>query len=135
MKQLLLLMTICCVTLLANPIISNAQEWPAGVIGGLQHAGAVHFYMQPGTLNVTLYKRNSAGTGSADRTMKAFFVRAGRHGFKQTDFAFCTIGGREISAIATGTIAGKNQPRGNLYIARDNESGSICAPGELGIFD
>jgi hypothetical protein len=72
MKQLLLLMTICCVTLLANPIISNAQEWPTGVIGGLQHAGAVHFYMQPGTLNVTLYKRDSAGTGSADRTMKAF---------------------------------------------------------------
>lgn len=65
-------MTICCVTLLANPLIANAQEWPAGVIGGLQHAGAVHFYVQPGTLNVTLYKRDSAGTSTADRTMKAF---------------------------------------------------------------
>ena len=72
MKQLLLLLTICCVAMLTISTTSNAQEWPEGAIGGLQHAGAVHFYMQPGALNITLYKRDSAGTGTADRTMKAF---------------------------------------------------------------
>lgn len=72
MKQLLLLMILFGVTLLTNAAISHAQEWPTGVIGGLQHAGAVHFYMEPGPLDVTVYKRDSAGKSTADRTMKAF---------------------------------------------------------------
>jgi len=59
---------MCCIF----TSVAHAQDWPTGVIGGLQHAGAVHFYMQSGTLDVTIYKRDSAGTGKADRTMKAF---------------------------------------------------------------
>lgn len=40
---------------------------------GLQHAGAVHFYAQPGTLDITLWKRDAAGN-TADRTLTAILT-------------------------------------------------------------
>ena len=70
--KVIYLLAVCCVGLMFLTDQSKAADWPEGVIGGLQHAGAVHFYAQPGMLNITLYKRDSAGTSTADRTMKAF---------------------------------------------------------------
>jgi len=68
----LCLLAVCCAGLFILGQPAKAADWPDKVIGGLQHAGAVHLYAQPGMLNITLYKRDSAGRSTADRTMKAF---------------------------------------------------------------
>src|SRR5690606_35606051 len=72
-----LILAVVGIGLLMKPSsVAQAQtepEWPTGVIGGLQHAGAVHFYAQPGTLDVGVYKRDSAGN-TADRSLVAILT-------------------------------------------------------------
>ncbi len=49
-------------------------SWPEGIIGGLQHTGAVHFYAEPGTLEVKLYRQGVTGRGAADRGLTAILT-------------------------------------------------------------
>lgn len=52
----------------------SAQSWPEGVIGGLQHSGAVHIYANPGPLAVDVYKRDLKTNTDIDRTATVFLT-------------------------------------------------------------
>jgi len=73
------LSALACFCLLAHSLTSpiNAAPTAPQAVEGLQHAGAVHFYAQPGPLNVTLWKQDTP-KNETDRTMTA--VLAGPDG-------------------------------------------------------
>src|SRR5690606_15980453 len=44
------------------------SQWPSGVVGDLQHTGAIHMYAITGDLEITLYKRDLRTDVPIDRT-------------------------------------------------------------------
>ncbi|NGF57739.1 hypothetical protein G5B00_14565 [Parapedobacter sp. SGR-10] len=50
------------------------SKWPEGVIGGLQHTGALHMYALPGPLTVDVYKRDFKTDAKIDRTAIVFLT-------------------------------------------------------------
>ncbi len=51
--------------------LAAQSVWPEGVIGGLRHTGAVHFYAKPGKLEVTVYRQGTAPRAGSDRGLIA----------------------------------------------------------------
>ncbi len=93
----LLAALIFCLTAFTNDI--NAAPAPGGV-DGVQHVGAVHFYAQPGTLNVTLWKRDASGT-PIERALTA--VLAGPDGKIHQRIQLIAPAG-EVGQRAEGTL-------------------------------
>lgn len=93
-------------------------NWPEGVIGGLQHTGALHIYAEKGTLRVDLYKQDLKTNTPVDRTATIFL--AGPDG---------TIHATETLLSPPGQWDGGNGPLQHIRL-----SAEVSLPGVYTVF-